>query len=252
MYSARGWAQFGDFAGIGYTYGFASRILRGSRQQRSDPAAGQNQGGEELKAQRLEEAARRLSRRAHRWTISFLSVSPGICSGIYRSYQLRSSLQRVLEQELGRVWPGLSGHRAIRITRARLPDDFIQIIHAPSVEFSTVERPFSRSNFVYSYDVAAEGVSRNEIGFQTAPIVGRLDAAPYIAWPKFFDGWTFRPQVGARETYYSQRLEARSPTPAAGQSQSAIPSTATWPMHHSSSDRRRCRASSTTSPSAAC
>ena len=92
------------------------------------------------------------------------------------------------------------------------PGDYIQIVHSPSLEFSTVERPFSRTNFVYAYDVAGAGVSRNEIGFETAPIVGRVDAAPYIAWPKLFDGWTFRPQIGARETYYSQRLEPGSST----------------------------------------
>jgi len=87
------------------------------------------------------------------------------------------------------------------------PGDYIQIVHSPSMEFSTVERPFSRTNFVYAYDAAVEGVSRNEPGFETAPIVGRADAAPYFAWPKLFKGWTLRPEVGVRETYYSERLE---------------------------------------------
>src|SRR5208283_4520723 len=59
----------------------------------------------------------------------------------------------------------------------------------------------------YAYDTAAEGVSRHEIGFQTAPEVGRLDAAPYVALPTFLQGWTFRPQAGFRETFYTQRLE---------------------------------------------
>jgi LPS-assembly protein len=87
------------------------------------------------------------------------------------------------------------------------PGDFIAINHAPSVEFSTVERTFSRTDLVYAYDLNTAGVSRNEIGFSTAPIVGRIDASPYIALPKFLHGWTFRPEVGARETYYTQRLE---------------------------------------------
>jgi LPS-assembly protein len=96
------------------------------------------------------------------------------------------------------------------------PGDYIQIVHSPTIEFSTAERPFSRSNLVYSYDLAGGGVSRNEIGFETAPFVGRLDAAPYIAWPKLFDGWTFRPEIGARETYYSERLEPGSSTTVVG------------------------------------
>jgi LPS-assembly protein len=87
------------------------------------------------------------------------------------------------------------------------PGEVIDIAHTPSLEFSSVERPFSRSNLVYAYDIATEGVSRHEIGFETAPVVGRLDAHPYISLPTFLHGWTFRPEAGVRETYYTQRLE---------------------------------------------
>ena len=31
LYSARGWAQFGDFRAIGYTYGMQGRVLRRHR-----------------------------------------------------------------------------------------------------------------------------------------------------------------------------------------------------------------------------
>jgi len=83
----------------------------------------------------------------------------------------------------------------------------IDIAHIPTLEFSSVERPFSRSRFMYAYDVATEGVSRHEIGFETAPVVGRLDAHPYVSLPTFLRGWTFRPEAGFRETYYTQRLQ---------------------------------------------
>ena len=89
------------------------------------------------------------------------------------------------------------------------PGEVIDIAHIPTLEFSSVERPFSRSNLMYAYDVATEGLSRNEMGFATAPVVGRIDAHPYLALPTFFHGWTFRPEAGVRETYYSQRLQSR-------------------------------------------
>src|SRR5262249_29633287 len=95
------------------------------------------------------------------------------------------------------------------------PGDSIEIDHIPGLTFSTVERPFSRAGFVYAYDLAAEGLSRNQIGFTTAPVVGRVDVGPYLALPKLLNGWTLRPEIGGRETYYSQRLEP-APAPAVG------------------------------------
>jgi len=35
-------------------------------------------------------------------------------------------------------------------------------------------------------------------------LVGRLDAHPHLALPLFLRGWTFRPAVAVRDTYYSQ------------------------------------------------
>ncbi len=73
------------------------------------------------------------------------------------------------------------------------PGDVIEIAHIPTLEFSSVERPLNLSNLMYAYDVAAEGLTRNELGFNTAPVVGRIDAHPYISLPTFLHGWTFRP-----------------------------------------------------------
>ena len=59
---------------------------------------------------------------------------------------------------------------------------------------------------MYTYDIAGEGVSRHEPGFQTQNVVGRFDASPTVSLPTFLRGWTFRPEVGVRETVYSERL----------------------------------------------
>jgi len=48
--------------------------------------------------------------------------------------------------------------------------------------------------------VAGEGGSRHEPGFETQNVVGRFDIYPTISLPTFFRGWTFRPEVGVRET----------------------------------------------------
>ena len=59
---------------------------------------------------------------------------------------------------------------------------------------------------MYAYDMAGEGVSRHEPGFETKNVVGRFDIYPTVSLPTFFRGWTFRPEVGFRETVYSERL----------------------------------------------
>jgi len=86
------------------------------------------------------------------------------------------------------------------------PGDVIDIAHLSTFEFSSLERPFSRSRLMYSYDFAAEALSRHELGFQTDTAVGRFDGYPTVSFPTFLHGWTFRPDAGFRETYYTQRL----------------------------------------------
>ncbi len=82
--------------------------------------------------------------------------------------------------------------------------DLVTILHVPSFEVSSVERQLGRSPLYWSFDAAAEGVSRREPGFVTDKLVGRLDLNPRLSLPLFLDGWSFRPEIGFRETYYTQ------------------------------------------------
>jgi LPS-assembly protein len=84
--------------------------------------------------------------------------------------------------------------------------DVITILHAPGFESSTVERQIGHSPFYWSYDGAAEGLSRSEPGFSTAPLLARLDFSPSLYLPLHLDGWSIAPELGLRDTYYSQRL----------------------------------------------
>jgi LPS-assembly protein len=211
IYSKRGPAEAGNLRWVGF-----GSVLPGPiyavQDNKGNPQTGQNQGGEEFKAYGFRPLPDGFCWCSQCGPSLVLRSSAWRSPRAYRGHQLGGPLQRFLIQELGRLSFGAIASR-YQNYESTAGDD-ISIVHAPSVEFSTAERPFSRSNFVYSYDAAIEGVNRSEIGFETAPIVGRIDAAPYIAWPKLFRGWTVRPQIGARETFYTEQLEPSSnPSP---------------------------------------
>jgi LPS-assembly protein len=92
--------------------------------------------------------------------------------------------------------------------------DVITILHAPSLEVSSVDHQLGHSPFFWSYEAAGEGLSRSEPGFSTASLVGRFDLEPSIAMPVRLGGWSFRPEFSLRETAYTQQLETQSPPPA--------------------------------------
>lgn len=86
-------------------------------------------------------------------------------------------------------------------------DDVITILHAPSFQFSSVDRRIAHTPFYWSLDAAGEGLSRSEKGFSTADLVGRFDLAPSISMPLLLRGWSLRPELTLRNTAYTQQLE---------------------------------------------
>lgn len=86
------------------------------------------------------------------------------------------------------------------------PGDVITILHAPGFEVSSVDRELGRTPFYGSFDANAEGLSRSEPGFSTAPLLGRFDLSPVLAAPILFHGWSFRPELSLRDTIYTQQL----------------------------------------------
>ena len=86
------------------------------------------------------------------------------------------------------------------------PGDVITILHAPSFEASSVEHAIGHSPFYWSYDAAAEGLSRSEPSFRTANLVGRFDFRPTLSLPLVLHGWSVRPELALRETFYTQQL----------------------------------------------
>jgi LPS-assembly protein len=91
------------------------------------------------------------------------------------------------------------------------PGDVVTILHMPSVSLSTVDRQIGRTPLYWSFDAAAEGLSRSEPGFRTGNLLGRFDLSPTLSLPLLFRGWSVRPEVSFRETLYSQQLSPSTP-----------------------------------------
>jgi LPS-assembly protein len=109
------------------------------------------------------------------------------------------------------------------------PGQVITILHAPSLDASSVDQPLWRTPFEWSFDASAAGLSRSEpqqcfsassapggpaqictLPFRTANLLGRFALNPEIALPLLFRGWSLRPDLTLHETYYTQRLVGES------------------------------------------
>ncbi len=84
--------------------------------------------------------------------------------------------------------------------------DVITILHAPSFGLSSVDRRLGHTPVYWSLDAAVEGLSRSEPGFRTANLVGRFDLTPALSLPLLSHGWSLRPELALRDTYYTQQL----------------------------------------------
>ena len=91
----------------------------------------------------------------------------------------------------------------------------IRILHVPSLDFDTVDQSLQGTPVRWSVDSSAAGLSRSEPGYKTGNI-GRFDLYPHLSLPIHLDGWTLRPEVGARETFYTQSQIPTSTTPLPG------------------------------------
>jgi len=210
LYSARGWEQDGEFRWLGFNSAFQMQFY-GVDDNKGNPQTHQLQGGQEIKATGFKQLPDGFLAVLNMDLLSSYQFRLGFALGFTEAINTEVRSNGFVTKNWDGYGLGFLAGRYENYEDQTTWGNVISIVHAPSVDFNTAERPFSRdSNLVYSYDAAIEGLNRSQIGFETAPIVPRLDAAPYIAWPKFFDGWTFRPQIGAEETWWGERLEPGS------------------------------------------
>jgi len=89
--------------------------------------------------------------------------------------------------------------------------ELLRVLHTPSFFLSGEERQLGNTPLYWSFESAAEGVQRRQIGFRTAPLVGRFDLAPSLAMPVQWRGWSLRPELTLRDTFYTQQSDPTSP-----------------------------------------
>lgn len=205
LYSKRGWAQYGSYRAIGYKW-HAIAEYYGVVDSKGYPGTGQNQGGEEAKFSGdllLPYGFRGVASIDYLSSYLFrLAFGQNYVEAV--NSEVRSS-GFISRSQDGRFDSLLSSR--YQNYQSSTEGDVIDIAHLTSFQFAGMEKPIADSRFMYTYDAAAEALSRHEPGFDTATAVGRGDIHPTISLPAFIRGWTFRPEMGAEETLYSQRLQ---------------------------------------------
>jgi LPS-assembly protein len=89
--------------------------------------------------------------------------------------------------------------------------ELVRILHTPSVFISSEERQLGNTPLYWSFESAAEGLQRREAAdnlepnFRTAALVGRFDLAPSLSMPLTWQGWSFRPEITLRDTFYTEQ-----------------------------------------------
>jgi LPS-assembly protein len=101
--------------------------------------------------------------------------------------------------------------------------ELVRILHTPSFFISSEERQMGDTPFYFSFETSAEGLQRRQTGLEpgvqglrTAPLVGRLNLAPTISMPLQWQGWSVRPALTLRDTFYTQRFLAQPSNPEGG------------------------------------
>jgi LPS-assembly protein len=91
--------------------------------------------------------------------------------------------------------------------------ELIRVLHTPSFFVSGEERQLGHTPLYWSFDSAAEGLQRRQLGsaaaplgLRTAPLVGRFDLSPSVSMPLQWRGWSFRPELTLRDTLYTERF----------------------------------------------
>jgi len=205
-YSKRGWALHSSFRARPSKDSFFGFGYYGVWDNKGEPGTGFDQGGREI----------RLSSEAHFDEHTRLLVDGDYLSSFVFRLAFVEGFTELLNSEVrstGFVSRNQNGYslnlyaQRYQNFQSTLANDNIQILHIPSLQFGSVDRQVGKSKLYWNFDAEASGLARREPLFATADYVGRIDFRPEVSLPIAWHGWTFRPSIGVRETYYSQRLE---------------------------------------------
>jgi LPS-assembly protein len=217
-FSKRGWAQRGEFRKVfsnsayltAHYFGVVDRGTPATVQH-VDPVTGavtlipgnQDQGGQEVRltSSTLLRANTRavadidyLSSYLFRAAFSetYTAISSEVRSNVFVSDLWRGYFLNVMSSRYQNFQSVAHG-------------DVITILHGPGLEAASVDRQVGGSPFYWAFNSAAEGLSRREPGFAHSAVVGRMDLYPRLSLPLLWRGWTLRPELALRETWYSDR-----------------------------------------------
>ena len=96
------------------------------------------------------------------------------------------------------------GEKRIATTVPLQAEEQVHIFHAPSLEFAAGDHELGSTRLEWNMDSSLTALKRAQPGFVTSGMVERLDVRPEAAYPLHFDGWSVRPAVAGRETFYSR------------------------------------------------
>jgi LPS-assembly protein len=93
--------------------------------------------------------------------------------------------------------------------------ELVRILHTPSFFLSGEERQLGNTPLYWSFESSAEGLQRRQgpqglaspLGLRTASVVGRFDLAPSLAIPLQWQGWSLRPALTLRDTFYTEQFD---------------------------------------------
>jgi LPS-assembly protein len=201
-FSRRGWAPSGEFRARPTENSFADLTFFSVFDRGLN---GVNQGGTEVHLNSEDEFAHNIRGVAN---IDYLS-----------SYVFRLAFSDVFAQAVNSevrseaFLSNTTGNFFLNATTRRYqdfesttPGDVVTILHAPGFEVSSVDRRLWNLPLHGTLDASAEGLSRSEPSFGTAPLLGRFDVNPAVSLPLLFRGWSFRPELSLRDTAYTQQL----------------------------------------------
>src|SRR6202049_2502779 len=211
LFSKRGWAQHGEFRARPRESAYVDMTYFGVL-DRGVGTPRKNQGGEDIRLAAEDRFGHGIRGGANVDYLSFflfrLAFSPIFSQPLQSEVKSRAFLSNTTN---GFSYNALIEH--YQSFQSPTPGNVITIVHAPSFDFSSVDRELGHSPFYWAVDTAVEGLSRSEPSpicpscrFHTAPVVGRFDVNPNVSLPLRFGGWSLRPEVRIRYTLYTQQL----------------------------------------------
>jgi LPS-assembly protein len=207
-YSKRGWAPNGNFRyrGPGQDHVVArwnALLDRGIEQPVGNSSREElvNQGGVDVVAQGRKDLSPQ-TRIAG--TVEYLS------SYVYRlvfddnyaqatSSEVTSDLGFIHEHNGYIPWVSLDRFQTFASTTN---GDEAKILHLPSVRYDVIDRPLGNSPLEWGFGSSLSYLNRSEPDFHVRN-VGRMDIHPHLSLPYSAGGWSFVPELGLRDTFYT-------------------------------------------------